>query len=132
MPYNAPNELSYLSNKQLLKMKKRMTIAFSVTTAIVLLSYVSTFLIDKSYRNLTIIIIPMMLISPIFFNLKGLRDVKRELKLREQWTYNTPMLNILESRNSYPALQSFSNFIFTTTTRQAAIIGNKFIQIAVH
>jgi hypothetical protein len=84
MPYNAPNELSYLSNKQLLKMKNRMTIAFSVTTAIVLLSYVSTFLIDKSYRNLTIIIIPMMLISPIFFNLKGLRDVKRELKLREQ------------------------------------------------
>ncbi len=65
-------------------MKKRMTIAFSVTTAIVLLSYVSTFLIDKSYRNLTIIIIPMMLISPIFFNLKGLMDVKRELKLREQ------------------------------------------------
>jgi len=81
MLYNASNQLS---NRELLKAQKRMTLALSITTALFLLSYAGIFLIDKSYRNDVSFIIPMILISPIFFNFKGLRDVKRELKLREQ------------------------------------------------
>jgi hypothetical protein len=79
MTYNNPDELS---NEELLTTKKRVKLVLLITTVIFLLLFVGIFLINKSYRNYVSFIIPMILISPIYFNFKSLSNIKRELKSR--------------------------------------------------
>jgi hypothetical protein len=79
MTYNNPSELS---NEELLKTKKKLKLVLSITTVLFLLLFVGIFLINKSNRNYVSFIIPMILISPIYFNFKSLSDIKRVLKSR--------------------------------------------------
>lgn len=79
MTYNTPKDLS---NEELLKTKKRLKIVLYIVIVIFILSYLGIFLINKIYHNFTIFIIPMILISPICFNLKSLDRIRKELKSR--------------------------------------------------
>ena len=79
MTYNNPSELS---NEELLKTKKKLELILFAITAIFFLSFAGILLIDKSYRNYVTFFIPFILTPPIYFNFKGLNEIKRELKLR--------------------------------------------------
>ncbi|RBQ04274.1 hypothetical protein [Pedobacter miscanthi] len=79
MTYNNPNELS---NEELLKTEKKLKVVLSIVIAIFILSFAVIFLMNKSYPHYAGFIIPMILISPIYFNFRSLSNIKKELKLR--------------------------------------------------
>lgn len=79
MIFKKPNELT---NEELIKLKKILNLMLLILIVIILVSYVVILLTDKRYYNSASFFIPVILLSPLYFNFKRLNDIKREIRTR--------------------------------------------------